>query len=159
MRLYTSYYSNTKLKRERVLPVRVSLHPPRNLEVPVTIPSLYPTNDLLLLGDSLVYSSLYIRRLEQLNPKEVLDTLLEYSKRYKTPNIALCCFEKPFQFCHRHIIAVWLNQYITFNRFYNQTELQLVKEYGLTKTEQSYFDSKQKKYWSSPVKKYLLNES
>lgn len=37
-------------------------------------------------------------------------------------DVALCCFEKPDDFCHRHILAQWLTE---------QTGIE-IKEYGVS---------------------------
>ena len=47
--------------------------------------------------------------LRGLNPKEVYKELFELSNHNK---IVLLCYEKPFDFCHRHIVADWLSFYM-----------------------------------------------
>ena len=41
-------------------------------------------------------------------------------------DVALCCFEKPGDFCHRHILAKWLNE---------QTGIE-VSEFGVAESRQ-----------------------
>ena len=48
-------------------------------------------------------------------------------------DVALCCFEKPDGFCHRHLVAKWLNEKLGVQ----------VEEFGISKnpvySEQSLF--------------------
>lgn len=60
--------------------------------------------------------------LGRLNPREFIQTL----QRYDTGNgIALCCYEKPDDFCHRHFLAEWIIE---------KTGLE-VKEFGYVKKQ------------------------
>ena len=43
--------------------------------------------------------------LNQINIKDVLETFNKQNK-----DIYLICYEKPTDFCHRHLIAEWLNE-------------------------------------------------
>lgn len=51
----------------------------------------------------------YKNQLEErgLTPKEVRK-ILESVARHR--DIILCCYEKPNEFCHRHILAEWLGE-------------------------------------------------
>lgn len=46
--------------------------------------------------------------LDKLNPEKVIDRIKELSND-KIP--VLLCYEKPEEFCHRHLVASWLNDY------------------------------------------------
>lgn len=46
--------------------------------------------------------------LDELNPDTVISELKELAK---SNNIALICYEKPGDFCHRHLVAEWLKNY------------------------------------------------
>ena len=45
----------------------------------------------------------------KLNPQEILGEILNLSEG----DIALVCYEKPGDFCHRHLVASWLPYEIT----------------------------------------------
>jgi len=47
------------------------------------------------------YELKYIKILEELDPQKVIKDLGE--------NAVLLCYEKPSEFCHRHIVAQWLS--------------------------------------------------
>lgn len=44
--------------------------------------------------------------LSQLNASDVVSTLLQLSNG---KDVALICYEKPGDFCHRHLVCDWLN--------------------------------------------------
>ena len=46
--------------------------------------------------------------LTQLNVQDVVTDLIKIAKDKK---IALVCYEKPMDFCHRHIVREWLKSY------------------------------------------------
>lgn len=53
------------------------------------------------------FENLYLNEINKLNKKEVYEyfnELLQYD------NIVLLCYERPYQFCHRHILAKWLKE-------------------------------------------------
>ena len=53
--------------------------------------------------------------LDKLNPEDVVKELLTLAGNFKgvnySPEIVLVCYEKPTDFCHRHLVADWLNEY------------------------------------------------
>ena len=62
-----------------------------------------------------IYKELYKRTvLDLLDPHQVYQELCNI---YNTDNVTLLCYEKPGDFCHRHLVAEWLN-----NAGYNVTE-------------------------------------
>ena len=55
----------------------------------------------------------YDKVLNKLNPSEVvfdLDRLADKDNTYYSYNICLLCYEKPSDFCHRHLVAEWLRK-------------------------------------------------
>ena len=49
--------------------------------------------------------------LSKLNPKQVFVDLIELTHSWITfPKIALVCYEKPSDFCHRHLVSKWLSE-------------------------------------------------
>lgn len=108
MKVYTSYFANgKKLKKAGVKMVGVALYPPQ-WYYGLSLKELAPTYSILNEQDVDVYTARYKREvLGRLNPNEVLRKLQEVSGGR---DIALCCFEKPDDFCHRHLLADWLNE-------------------------------------------------
>ena len=59
-------------------------------------------------GDEKFYTEQYYKEvLDKLDPQKVYEELGE--------DAILLCYEKPNDFCHRHIVSEWLNQKIGLN--------------------------------------------
>ena len=79
------------------------------------MPELYPTDQILNWWKSLTpeqqkedkYKMIYVR----LYNRDVLSKLNPYAIGKKLQGKTLLCFEKPPDFCHRHIVRVWLNMH------------------------------------------------
>ena len=107
MKIYTSYFAKEKqLNSLGVLPIAVSLFPPKwfnGQRIGYLAPKKY------MLDDSLTeeqYEQMYIKDvLEKVDIKTLGITLRDISHG---KDVAFLCFEKPGDFCHRHILAKWL---------------------------------------------------
>lgn len=111
MKIYTSYFANLKnLEKEDIFPIGICCYPPKWFNGP-NLGAIAPTPDIL---------------------EKCKSSHAEYEKRYKTEvlsifkdinilinrisyisggkDVALCCYEKPSDFCHRHIVAKWLEE-------------------------------------------------
>jgi len=53
----------------------------------------------------------YSEVLSELDPDEIVSKLFEISGKEKI--LCLICYEKPEDFCHRHLVAEWLNKNAT----------------------------------------------
>lgn len=115
--MYTGYYSKSQEYRANgLIPVAISLGVPDWWNGPI-YKKFAPT--LKILGNWKFsegrqpyetrvknYLDKYTKDvLMDLDPKEVLK---ELSKFGDIDKIVLCCYEKPDDFCHRHIVASWL---------------------------------------------------
>lgn len=107
MKIYTSYFANSKrLYAAGVEVIGIARYQPkwfygRNMK------HLAPTS--YMLSDRCTheeYIKLYEGILMSLN-LEQLKTELEAIGR----DVALCCYEKPGDFCHRHLLADYLNKH------------------------------------------------
>lgn len=100
--IYTSYFSSRKWE----LTKGVSIARYVKFWQGKTYPSLFPSQKLLSdykngLIDEKEYERRYVSEtLSKLNPKEVYEAL---------DGKVLLCYEKTGDFCHRHIVAKWLN--------------------------------------------------
>ena len=73
---------------------------------------LAPSAEILWLKD---YPEEYTKRykaeiLNKVNRMSFVMFLYDLANRTKTDKVALLCFEAPEKFCHRHIVAEWLNE-------------------------------------------------
>jgi hypothetical protein len=66
-----------------------------------------------LLGeeDPEVFRRWYRHRLHRLTPR-ILAELAELRAKYDGWPLALCCFEKPGEWCHRTLLAGWISERI-----------------------------------------------
>lgn len=100
---YTSYYAAIK-KLGVIVPISISRSIPKNVKTE-RYPKLAPTWDMIN-GNQDNYLKQYAKILQQLNPQIVLEDLLKLSVGKP---FALMCYEKPNEFCHRHLVSEWLN--------------------------------------------------
>ena len=113
-RIYTSYFANWRNFPEGSLMIGVTRFPPTFWENGINIAALAPSEDLLRRYknkqiDEYVFKTIYLTELADrgFNSKAVRNLLNAVSKNR---DIVLCCYEKPEDFCHRHILAEWLGE-------------------------------------------------
>jgi hypothetical protein len=113
MRIYTSYFGNLRaLGKEGLFSISIARYTPkwftgaRYLDVA-------PTPFML---SSACTQSMYVTRyediLKSLKPDNVIRQIEQMSGGR---DVALLCFEKPGEFCHRHMLADWLNKNTSYN--------------------------------------------
>ncbi len=110
MKIFTSYFAKGKtLKAHNVKMISISLYPPPNVKC-AAIPDLAPTKSILF--DKYMTEERYTHRflsevLSKLDARSIIDQIATISKG---SDAALCCYETPDNFCHRHIVARWLTE-------------------------------------------------
>lgn len=128
MTIVTTYFANIKKLPDNIIPVSISLWPPRGW-VGLSYPPLFPTKDILLdvkqTGDHDKYIQEYNKLLENLDKEQVISDLEKISGG---KDVALCCYEKPTNngfYCHRQLVAAWLGitEYNNNNNHYIETPL------------------------------------
>jgi uncharacterized protein YeaO (DUF488 family) len=110
--IYTSYYNNLRnIQRyaPNVVPVSISIYPP-DWYTGLTYSKLAPKrnffNEWKINHDNDFYVKEFNKQvLSNLDPKEVAKELYEMSNQ---SDLVLLCYEKPNEFCHRHLVADWL---------------------------------------------------
>ena len=114
MKIYTSYFGNLKkLAKEGIKPVAISLYPPKWYSG-AKIGILAPQRPLLKMQEK-EYTVAFKEMLSTITTEQI-EFVLKQQDEGKP--IALLCYEVPTDFCHRHLVAKWLN-----------------KKYGLNVTE------------------------
>lgn len=110
MKIYTTYYAVLKKLPEDVVPISIAGRKPEGVDI-IEYKKLSPSwsilSELKYKGGTIEN---YIERfrkeiLGKLNKEEVLKELEELSGGR---DIALCCYEKPGDFCHRYLVEEWL---------------------------------------------------
>ena len=116
--IYTSYFGNLKNIPKNIIPVSICLKVPKEYKG-IQYKKLAPTYDILShykeTGDKTAYVLKYNKEIiKKLNAKDVVDDLLcmtglKQGVDERKNGIVLLCYETPEDFCHRHLIADWLN--------------------------------------------------
>lgn len=110
MRIYTSYFANKrKLVEAGIQPIGIALYPPRwfgGKSLKVVAPTRSILKDPEFTEER--YTNRYLNEvLANVDANGFIEALKELSQG---EDVALCCYEKPGDFCHRHILAEWLNK-------------------------------------------------
>lgn len=125
MRLYTTYFANLINLPNDIVPISISLKSPpgwsgaefKKLAPPYRLLKTYKEAMLTKDLDENKVKDYYRKRYEELvlsklDPMSILEELKLISDECaleKDFNIALVCYEKPSDFCHRHIVSYWFN--------------------------------------------------
>ena len=126
MKIYTSYFANLKNLPDTIVPISICGKAPdgytgwqyKKLAPKWSFFSIYKET-----GDEDYYRKNFKELVtDKLDPNVVVEELSRYSEG---KDICLICYEKPDDFCHRHIVAEWL----TDNTEYKVEEY---KKYGHT---------------------------
>lgn len=108
MKIYTSYFARGKtLRAQGIRMISVALFPPSHIKC-AHLTQVAPTYSILY--DKYRTDERYTHRyfqevLGKLDPHEILRMITTIGQG---SDVALCCYEKPGDFCHRHLLAQWL---------------------------------------------------
>lgn len=109
--MFTGYFAKCSFYRENGLkPVSIARVTPQGLYNVPCLVELAPSYSLIqaIKTGAITeeeYTEAYKRMLSKLDKQEILSKLSEFGDSNK---LVLCCYEKPEDFCHRHIVADWL---------------------------------------------------
>ena len=108
MTIYTSYFAKEAKLPPHIVPVSICRYRPRWF-TGLQYQKLAPSQELLYnyksTGNTEYYTTVFNNYLQSLNFKAVQQDLAELSRGY---DLALLCYERPIDFCHRHLVAQWL---------------------------------------------------
>lgn len=110
--IYTSYFARIKeLERNGIIPISICAKAP-NWYTGLQYKKLAPKYDFFMeykrTHDSEHYIKCFDKQvLSNLDPIRVYQELCSLAN---SDNFALICYEKPSDFCHRHLVANWLNK-------------------------------------------------
>ena len=115
--IYTSYFAKIKeLERNNIIPISICGKAP-DWYKGLQYKKLAPKYGFFMEWKKNHDNDYYIKhfRSEVLDQLKATDVILDlsrliYSFNIGENNIALICYEKPSDFCHRHLVAEWLNQ-------------------------------------------------
>lgn len=108
--IYTTYFAKVKKLPKHIVPVAISLSTPKDY-CGLRYKALAPDWDTLRTWkankDVELYKRMYWRTVKHLTPAQIVQELTALAG---SNHIALVCYEKPGDFCHRHLIATWLTK-------------------------------------------------
>lgn len=118
--MYTGYFDNcTKYKELGLVPVSIAIRTPPYI-LDLRYPKLAPTPELFFewkygnhRGDNAYYTKRFVEEVlgKFKDPAEALNELCQMAGT-SHDRIILLCYEKPGQFCHRHLVANWIGKNI-----------------------------------------------
>ena len=111
MRIFTGYYGNMKAYRGMTF-VGISLGIPK--WITFDFPNCRELNPkpYMLHMENEPYTAAYKSLLAKLDPQQIVDFLERVSDG---KDVVLLCYEKPGDFCHRQLVAEWLNEKLNLN--------------------------------------------
>lgn len=116
--IYTSYFAKIKTLPEGVIPISICGKAPSGYKG-LQFKELAPKYDFFMQWkvdhDNEHYIKCFNEQvLNQLDCETTVKRLLAMAGNFKgvdyLPSVCLVCYEKPSDFCHRHLVAEWLNQ-------------------------------------------------
>lgn len=110
MKIYTSYFAKHKeLKEHGVMVISIARYNPRFVSC-VSLKEVAPTPEILSMKMNPIE---YTRRYETevLAHLNIAHILREISMLSNDHDVALCCYEKEGQFCHRFLLADFLREH------------------------------------------------
>ena len=109
--IVTSYFANLRNLPENFVPISICGKAPafyHGLEYKKLAPKYAFFQKWKETHDNDYYIKCFNEQvLSQLEPVKVIGELQSLAK---SKDIALICYEKPCDFCHRHLVAQWLNK-------------------------------------------------
>lgn len=108
MKILTSYFGNIRaLGKANIMPISIARYSPRWYNGPRYV-EVSPTSYMLSSACSHEeYLQKYDEILNRLDPAHVIEMVTRISQGR---DVALCCYEKPGDFCHRHLLSEWLRK-------------------------------------------------
>ena len=109
--IYTGYYSKIKEYADSGLTLlSISRTKPEFAKSCIDIPQLFPSNKILWdykkgKIDEMEYTSKYLDQLNELGVDRIIKMIQIFGD-----NVVLLCWESPEKFCHRHILADYINK-------------------------------------------------
>ena len=110
--IYTSYFAKLKALPKDVIPISICGKAP-TWYTGLQYKKLAPKYDFFMKWKENHDNEFYIKCfneqvLGELNILTVLRNLIDMMNETKCKHIVLVCYEKPADFCHRHLVSEWL---------------------------------------------------
>lgn len=133
--LYTSYFAKIKDLPKDVVVVGICLKPPKGfvgVNYKPLAPLWYFFSKWKETQDNDYYIECYNKEvLGKLSIEQVLNDI--YRLTGQRDNICFVCYEKPNDFCHRHLFSKWLNEHGYVCVEYNYENNKITNKKGIKK--------------------------
>lgn len=112
MIIYTTYFANVKNLPSNIVPIAICGRPPDSWKG-LEYKRLAPKWEFFKVWKETHDNDYYVREFDAqvLNKLNVKSVMMELERMSGRRDIALICYEKPGDFCHRHLVAKWLIKY------------------------------------------------
>ena len=114
--IYTSYFAKLKSLPDNIIPISICGKAP-DWYKGLQYKKLAPKYDFFMEWKKTHDNDYYIKCFKEqvTNKLKATDVILDlsslcYSFNTGEEDICLICYEKPTDFCHRHLVADWLNE-------------------------------------------------
>ena len=108
--IYTSYFANLRNIPNTITPIAICGKAPdwyKGLQYKKLAPKYSFFSKWKENKDNGYYTTEFFKQV--LCQLDINDTVSELLSMSPTQDIALICYEKPSDFCHRHLVSKWLN--------------------------------------------------
>jgi hypothetical protein len=121
--IYTTYFANLKSLHKDITPISICAKAP-SWYTGLEYKKLAPTYNILMKYKRDHDKDYYIKNFQKeiLNKLNFIDVIKELhllvgnTKGWNYyPEVALVCYEKPSDFCHRHLVAEWINEKVLYD--------------------------------------------
>lgn len=111
MKIFTSYFANLKNIPPDIIPISICGKAPENYNG-IQYKVLAPKYGFFMEWKKNQDNEFYIQHfnsevLASLKPQDIYDNFIRVSRG---KDVVLICYEKPGDFCHRHLVADWLSK-------------------------------------------------
>ncbi|MCL1826791.1 MAG: DUF488 domain-containing protein [Candidatus Cloacimonetes bacterium] len=111
MKIYTSYFAKLRKIPDDIVPISICLKPPfwfKGWQYKVLSPNVDIFTEQKANPNPQLYTvRFYAEVLDLLEKQKVLQDLETFGAGQP---VVLLCWEKSTSFCHRHLVAAWLNE-------------------------------------------------
>lgn len=117
MEVFTSYFGNHKKFPKNAVLISIAGKSPEGFypeyELKMLAPSWSISSEYRETGDKDLYTKRYKKEiLSKLDPNEIYGIISNVAYTVGASRVFLLCYEKPDAFCHRHLVADWLEPVI-----------------------------------------------
>ena len=110
--IYTSYFANLRNITDDITPISIARFNPK-WYTGLSYIDLAPTKSILSRYKETFDERTYVEAyrnivLKRFDPDQLESDLYRLAQNSR---IVLLCYEKPTDFCHRHIVSAWLNKH------------------------------------------------